>query len=863
MRLASCVLARLFRCADAFAHSPSLAVESSGRANCVQLSDAAFIATGLPPGLLVPRHYDVKGKGLMTTHVLEAGSSAAMEVLELLSTDGAAAGNGGSFRASLDASRRVGRVSQSLQNAAARLSRPGLTSPRTSFSRATPRYSITSGAAMSYRSPRVSRGSAGVGAGGGHVPHDRRSLASADDGEDAAPGAARALRAALLGGAPVMAALAHDGLLRLAGAAAPSAATPLFAALLGPLTAAVFVIYAALLLLALASPAELPTKVASRLHLVAPAAHAAASALATPLLLSRHVAGDAACASDASLHGCVRAFFWRAHAPGAALAWLASAMPPRAVGFAVQLPAAAAYTACAIICAVRARYSRAGVAAVGALAACEAGVAHLLLIPLVLFWALDAPGAVHAPPFAGVDLCPVALRSWRERLRRWALRARVAAGWDDPRDVVLDSSSAGALIAAHAVAQLRRSANDSLAATGALVLLAASGSRAARRRARARGNGEVSAFDAAVPQPRGADGELSYAVRHEMDEREKALTALRTALTTAANEDALLRAGATALAALFPDAAAQAGDEQPVEGASDSETAVVQRIGHKGHRTNAFALGTFAEGSGVDVVASLLVVSADERGRRALSGALRSDVGTWQPQAPSSVAVTCGPGARMSLLDSRDAPAGLRAFSDWAAAVDAGLRTRVAVTLPLCAGPVVVGFVQLHRPGAPGGLEARLRDHGVLRELADALGGSLFVRCAFALNRGGVSRMPAARRTSVITADEGRRSNDSEGRGSLPTMTRVVSYSRMAASDSDDLAWENLQESAAADREILLDWTLDPWTLADDEVQRLIVSMLDSVGLLRRFNMSPGAVARFVEDVALRYNSCPFRAFPA
>ena len=842
-------------------------MESSGRANCVQLSDAAFIATGLPPGLLTPRHYDVKGKGLMTTHVLEAGSPAAMEVLELLSTDGVAAANGGSFRlgsrGSFDGQRRVGRLSQSLQNAAARLSRPGQISPRTSFSRATPRYSFTSGAAMSYRSPRVSRGSAGVGAGAGQVPHDRRSLASADDGDDAAPGAARALRAALLGGAPAMAALAQDALLRLAGATAPAAAPPLFAALLGALTAAVFSIYAALLLLALANPAELPVRLASKLHFVAPMAHAVAAALATPLLLSRHAAGDVTCAADAALHGCARAFFWRAHAPGAALAWLASALPPHAVGFAAQLPAAASYIACAIACAVRARYTRGGVAAVGALAACEAGVAHLLLIPLVLFWALDAPDAMQPPPYAGIDLCPAALRGWRERLRRWALRARAAAGWDDPRDAVLDSASAGALIAAHAAAQLRRSVHDSLASTGALVLLAASASRAARRRARARGNGEVAAFDAAVPQQRGANGELPYAVRREMDEREKALAALRAALTTAANEDALLRAGAVALAALFPDAAAQDGEEQPGEGAADGEMGV-QRIGHhKGHRANAFALGTFAEGSGVDVVASLLVVSADERGRRALSGALRSDVGTWQPLAPSSVAVTCGPGARMSLLDSRDAPAGLRAFSDWAAAVEAGLRTRVAVTLPLCAGPVVVGFVQLHRPGAPGGLEARVRDHGVLRELADALGGSLFVRRAFALNRGGVSRLPAARRTSVISAEDGRRSNESEGRGPVATMTRVVSYSRMAASETDDLAWENLQESAAADRKILLDWALDPWQLADDEVQRLIVSMLDSVGLLRRFNMSPGAVARFVDDVALHYNSCPFRACPA
>jgi len=814
------------------------AVESSGRANCVQLSDAAFAATGLPPGLLLPRHYDVKGKGLMTTHVLEAGSAAALEVLEIMTLDGVAAPE--SRRSTEFARARLSHV------AAARMSRGGglVGSPRTSLTRTANRFSLTSGA--SYRSPRTSRG-------GGAAPHDTRSLlGSVDGGEDAAARGARALRAVLLCGTPTMAALASDALRRLAGATLLSASPPLFSSLHGPLCAVVFATYASLLLLALANPAEIPPALAARLPQVAAGAHAAASALATPLLLARHVImGDAAC--NAASYACARAFLWRAHAPGAAIAWLTAAMPPFAVGLAAQLPLATAYVACALACATPG--ARGTVAAIGALAAAEAAVAHLVLVPLLLLMALDAPEAACEASLPFRDPCPAALRAWRERLRRWAQRGRAACGWDDPRDAVLDSAAAGALVVAHAAAQLRVGAHDSLAATAALVLLAAAAARVARRRARARGGGDVVSFDVASQKRTG--GELPYAVRREMDERERALSLLRQQLTAAANEDAILRAGAAALALLFPDAAAHDGEDSAGEPAEAAEAGSAPR---RPARANAFALGTFAEGSGVDVVASLVVRCADERGRRALSSALPSGVGSWQPLTPSSVAFTCSPGARAPLLDSRDAPAGLRAFSDWAAAVDAGLRTRVAITLPLCAGPVVVGFLQLHRPsGGSGGLEARMRDHGALRELADALGGSLFVRRAFALNRGAPSRMPAApgRRSSVTSIDDNRRNSDSASR-----MPRPVSVSFMAASEEDDVAaWQQLAERAAADREMLLDWALDPWALPDDEVQRLVVAMLDSLGLLRRFRMSPTAVARLVADMEKHYNANPFHCF--
>jgi hypothetical protein len=62
-------------------------MESTGRARCVQLSDAAFAATGLPPGLLPERRFEVKGKGTMQTHIVEADSDVAESVQRLLSTE--------------------------------------------------------------------------------------------------------------------------------------------------------------------------------------------------------------------------------------------------------------------------------------------------------------------------------------------------------------------------------------------------------------------------------------------------------------------------------------------------------------------------------------------------------------------------------------------------------------------------------------------------------------------------------------------------------------------------------------------------------------------------------------------------------
>ena len=77
------------------------------------------------------------------------------------------------------------------------------------------------------------------------------------------------------------------------------------------------------------------------------------------------------------------------------------------------------------------------------------------------------------------------------------------------------------------------------------------------------------------------------------------------------------------------------------------------------------------------------------------------------------------------------------------------------------------------------------------------------------------------------------------------------------ASEADAKALAELDERAAADKQVLLSWALDAWTLEDAEVSRLFSSMLHALNLLRRFRISPTAFEAFMSDVACRYNSNP------
>jgi hypothetical protein len=138
--------------------------------------------------------------------------------------------------------------------------------------------------------------------------------------------------------------------------------------------------------------------------------------------------------------------------------------------------------------------------------------------------------------------------------------------------------------------------------------------------------------------------------------------------------------------------------------------------------------------------------------------------------------------------------------------------------------------------------------------LAAAPAGAIFVRRAFAINRDAFqSGMRAAGVPTV---------------GALGLDTRQASGAADAggvpypASEADAKALAELDERAAADKQALLSWSLDAWTLEDAEVARLFSSMMHALNLLRRFRISPTAFEAFMTDVACRYNSNPCVPLP-
>jgi hypothetical protein len=251
---------------------------------------------------------------------------------------------------------------------------------------------------------------------------------------------------------------------------------------------------------------------------------------------------------------------------------------------------------------------------------------------------------------------------------------------------------------------------------------------------------------------------------------------------------------------------------------------------------------------------------ADER---ALRAALPPGVGRLAPLgggATSSVARVCHPGgARIPLLDSTELPGGLAACDDWQAAITGGLPTARALTAQLNAGPVVVGFVQLHFPAAARG--ARPPSRAALRELCDAVGGAIFVRRAFAVGGGGGG--------GGVGVGAGQGVGSSSGKPHIGTLRgtnnslRVLHLSHSsttldtAISDADAAALAALDATSAGDAALLRSWTLDAWSLPDEEVQRLLVSMLHGLDLLRRFRIPPAAAHAFAADIASHMNANP------
>jgi hypothetical protein len=145
------------------------------------------------------------------------------------------------------------------------------------------------------------------------------------------------------------------------------------------------------------------------------------------------------------------------------------------------------------------------------------------------------------------------------------------------------------------------------------------------------------------------------------------LFALRAQLSALPTEAAILRAASAALEALLPGTVATA-----VAIFEDDENSV-----------------------GDNSRVSMLEVSGDTTERRA---AMEAAIAVGSSRG-TSVAFVCyqapARGSQHAVAWSGDFPSGLLAFSDWRAANRAGLAGQ-AVTVPLSAGPVQVGFVQAH-----------------------------------------------------------------------------------------------------------------------------------------------------------------------
>ena len=155
----------------------------------------------------------------------------------------------------------------------------------------------------------------------------------------------------------------------------------------------------------------------------------------------------------------------------------------------------------------------------------------------------------------------------------------------------------------------------------------------------------------------------------------------------------------------------------------------------------------------------------------------------------------------------------------------------------------------------------------LLRELCDAVGGAIFVRRAFAINRNAfASGMRAAGVPSASAAQEPRQLHpDAPFPASEADARALAELDERAEADNATLQRCGMSSTTpACVRPTLMShhrWELDSWDMEDAEVQRLCCAMLHSFGLLRRFHISPSALASFVFDVATHYNDNPFHCY--
>jgi hypothetical protein len=879
-------------------------MESTGRAQCVQLSAAAYAACALPDGIVGTRVVDVKGKGRLDTFIVPAGGEveaavrralAAAPVVAAAAPASPAVGAGGRKVSAKARWRRLSLAVRTSRAFAAGASGAGGTAAQAALAAAAAAADADAAPADAdddngdhcgisdddADTPRaLLPGDAGAGAmltwqakssGGAPASSSSRSLSAAGGGGSGSAGfrdasAADALRQ--LGLSHLGAALASlwappllfhaanarhaarftaDG---VSGAAAmmalyrPAYACVLFACVLGG--AAFF------------GRARLPRRLAAAL---APRwgaglvwAHSAlmlftslTHTLETVLLPSdggcgapwdRGTAGMVPAPHPAA---CARSHFWLVHAAFVPILWLQAQLPLRLVIF----PEALRNLQYALFTLVAAALAPAGApGATGSLLTpafiagtlTEAAAASLL-VPFLLGLSYT-PTRVATELLAPVETCPVFFRPARDALvaASAAVRARAfrdAALVDDMGSFII-SAQGFALVFQAVVLQQRttlRMVTAHVSSVFAFVLCASAATKL-------RPTASAPSLDA-------------LAARLGLASEQRILRELRDALGAARSEAAMLRAACDALGLLFPGAAA-------------------------------WAVGAFAEGAGCDVV-SALETGPDDAARAPLLASLPPDVGAATlsaaaaaaaaaagaaPGGGTSVAAACnssgaaGAGAAR-VLDSRDVRAGIMAFADWAAAAAAGLPSAQAVTAPLTAGPRVVGFVTVHF----GLYAARAHNWAPLTEFCDALGGALFVGRAFAINaapQGPQGVLPPGAGGARHSAGAGGGGGGSHAGGAPRAALGAAGGDDDApypATEEDAAALAALDASAASDAPLLRAWSLDAWTLSEEELQRLLLATLHSAGLLRRFRISPTAAAAFIADVASHMNDNPFHSF--
>jgi hypothetical protein len=185
---------------------------------------------------------------------------------------------------------------------------------------------------------------------------------------------------------------------------------------------------------------------------------------------------------------------------------------------------------------------------------------------------------------------------------------------------------------------------------------------------------------------------LALALQSAAADQAAAMEQLRRRLAAARNEADILRAGVDAVSVLFPGAAA-------------------------------CAFGSFADSG---AVSTLECNGGSEVACRALEASLLAHA----CDDDSSIARGCRQArdAASGVVDSRDL-GGVRACPDWAAASDAGLASAQALTKPLRAGHLLVGFLQLHFGADGRGHTAKWKKLSMLRELSETVRALVALPC--------------------------------------------------------------------------------------------------------------------------------------